>query len=50
MSERSTDTNAMLDIKNNRKRAEGDLQLLTNRIALLRVSSAPPLSVSTHVA
>lgn len=29
-------TSAMLDIKNNRKRAEGDLQLLTNRIALLR--------------
>jgi hypothetical protein len=42
ISERSGDTqntNAMLDIKNNRKRAEGDLQLLTNRLALLRVSS-----------
>mmetsp|Transcript_330 Transcript_330/g.316 ORF Transcript_330/g.316 Transcript_330/m.316 type:complete len:279 (-) Transcript_330:228-1064(-) len=39
ISERSGDsqyTSAMLDIKNNRKRAEGDLQLLTNRIALLR--------------
>lgn len=43
-SERSNDDNksygtyssAMLEIKNNRKRAEGDLQLLENRILLLR--------------
>lgn len=47
-SERSNDDNksygtyssAMLEIKNNRKRAEGDLQLLENRILLLRVREA----------
>ncbi len=30
-------TSEMLDTKHNRKRAESDLQLLANRIALLRV-------------
>lgn len=29
--------NPMLDIKNSRKRTEADLQMLANRIALLRV-------------
>ena len=32
-----TYSSAMLEIKNNRKRAEGDLQLLENRILLLKV-------------
>ena len=32
-----TSQNAMLDIKNTRKRTEADLQMLANRIALLRV-------------
>ena len=41
----STDSNtsAMLDLKNNRKRAEGDLQLLANRIALLRAEESKAL-------
>ena len=34
----SASQNAMLDIKNTRKRTEADLQMLANRIALLRVS------------
>ena len=40
--EKSTNSaaNAMLDVKNNRKRAEADLQLLANRIALLRTEEA----------
>ena len=33
----TSNTSAMLDVKDNRKRAESDLQLLANRIALLRV-------------
>jgi len=32
----ATNASTMLDVKNNRKRAEADLQLLANRIALLR--------------
>lgn len=43
---RSMDSNAsaMLDLKNNRKRAEGDLQLLANRIALLRAEESKAMS------
>lgn len=33
----STSQNPMLDLKNTRKRTEADLQMLANRIALLRV-------------
>jgi hypothetical protein len=34
----------MLDVKNNRKRAEADLQLLANRIALLRAEEQKAIS------
>ena len=37
----------MLEVKNNRKRAEGDLQLLENRILMLKVGSLSSVSVYT---
>ena len=36
-------SSAMLDLKNNRRRAEGDLQLLANRISLLRTEESKAL-------
>lgn len=44
-SNKSTENNAsaMLDVKNNRKRAEADLQMLANRIALLRTEEQKAL-------
>ena len=36
---------AMLEVKNSRKRAEADMKLLANRIALLRVIPHPFLSI-----
>ena len=40
-----TTASTMLDVKNNRKRAEADLQLLANRIALLRVMNISNLTL-----
>lgn len=39
----ATTTSVMLDVKNARKRAEGDLQLLANRLALLRAEEQKAL-------
>ena len=39
-----TNANTMLDVKQHRKRAESDLQLLANRIALLRVEEQKALN------
>lgn len=39
---------SMLDVKNNRKRAEADLQLLANRIALLRAEEQKAISKITE--
>ena len=39
-----SNASAMLDTKNNRKRAEADLQLLANRIALLRAEEQKAMS------
>jgi hypothetical protein len=39
---------AMLEAKSGRKRAEGDLQLLANRIALLRLEEQKALSKVTE--
>jgi len=38
-----SNTSTMLDVKNNRKRAEADLQMLANRIALLRTEEQKAL-------
>jgi hypothetical protein len=41
--ENSESAQSILESKNNRKRAEADLQLLSNRIALLRLEEAKSL-------
>jgi hypothetical protein len=43
-----TSASAMLDLKNNRKRAEADLQLLSNRLALLRAEESRALTKITE--
>jgi hypothetical protein len=44
----ATNTSEMLDVKVHRKRAESDLQLLANRIALLRVEEQKALNKVTE--
>jgi len=44
----ATSTSVMLDVKNARKRAEADLQLLSNRLALLRAEEQKALQKMTE--